>query len=1101
MPVYIKCILNQKRRGSTAAMHSLCRSVKNLDNQQVMAALPTDISFYIGKQELESLAILDVPLSNGEIVSINLVDELPDDPNELIGFLETENCPLKYWISVAQAYGQLNKLDESLTVINTGITKFQDISLKVFRGWLYVKFITSGNKTYIEKLLQELQENSEETLEVLSLRAVFAFLTNRDEDALRLFEKLLSIDELNAFALIGKAQVVMRRGTNYNMALKLFQQALIINPIMKPDPRIGIGLCFWFLKDSKMALKSWQRVLQLDEKNLKALILVNLYNFNHSFNNSLSDEDFVQNYTSCLEKVNENLKLSNNDPVILLILASYYFSKKNYQLVERIVNKIIQDINMSSTALQAKLSKYQLNLLSQASYWFGRCNFVQGNFTQSQRYFHESTKFDETNFASKLGLGLSQISRKLNQEAMITFEQLKKANPKNLEVNYCLGFLNAQSKSRKRQELAIQFLERYISLSNNRGLSSTNNDTDVYQLNREPINLNAYLLLSKLYENKDINQCLHYLNKEVESRSEINKDVPVEVYNNIGVFNFNKGNTEIASKNFQLAIDSLEKVSDAELKDDLKITLNFNLARSIESSGGDASLEKYTQILDECPNYFSAKLRLLFLNLVSDKVAKEEIKDEIDQMLNEHASNLEIRSFYGWFIKTYGKKMGMKPDADTNHQKDTLVKYDSHDSYALISLANIYCLMARDLKGSSNDEKKKKYYVRAIELFSKVLSTDSKNVFAAQGLAIVYIENKELNKGLDILRKIRDSLNDISIFLNLAHVLLELKQFNKAIENYEIALNRFTNGQDSNILNYLSKSWLLRGTSEKNLSYLNKSLEYSEKALEYSSSNQKNSMKFNISYIYFQMADMIIKLPVTERKIEALEQSMERLNEGISILNDLAESENEKGLPYSKNDLKSRANLGNTLLNRLTSVLEDTKEYNSKVDQKLQEAQKVREEEVQQRLKQQEEEALKLKQQEEERAKEREKLQEQAKIWAEESRAYDEEDNDDKLFDEESNKDKKKSTKGKGKGKGKGKKGKGKKKEEDSESNTDISEPEPEPEAEEPEDAPTPEPETEEPEENGKRKRKNVIDDDDEDDDDVKKQKTIDSEDDDDGLF
>ena len=43
----------------------------------------------------------------------------------------------------------------------------------------------------------------------------------------------------------------------------------------------------------------------------------------------------------------------------------------------------------------------------------------------------------------------------------------------------------------------------------------------------------------------------------------------------------------------------------------------------------------------------------------------------------------------------------MPSDADTKLQKDTLVEFDLHDCYALISLANIYCIMARDTKGQT----------------------------------------------------------------------------------------------------------------------------------------------------------------------------------------------------------------------------------------------------------------------------------------------------------------------------------------------------------------------------------------------------------------
>ena len=48
---------------------------------------PTDISYYIGKESAESLNLLDVPVGGGQIVSIDLRNELSDDPSELIQFL------------------------------------------------------------------------------------------------------------------------------------------------------------------------------------------------------------------------------------------------------------------------------------------------------------------------------------------------------------------------------------------------------------------------------------------------------------------------------------------------------------------------------------------------------------------------------------------------------------------------------------------------------------------------------------------------------------------------------------------------------------------------------------------------------------------------------------------------------------------------------------------------------------------------------------------------------------------------------------------------------------------------------------------------------
>lgn len=161
-----------------------------------------------------------------------------------------------------------------------------------------------------------------------------------------------------------------------------------------------------------------------------------------------------------------------------------------------------------------------------------------------------------------------------------------------------------------------------------------------------------------------MNQALTYLNKAVEARKYVDKDVSLEVYNNIGVFQFMKQNYTSASENFQVAVDKLNgaefKSPDGDLlidlPQDLKTTLTFNLARTKEITNQDEALTIYESLIQECPNYFSAKLRILFLNCITDKKTKQEIKDEIDELLQLNASDLEIRSFYGWFIKNFAKK-------------------------------------------------------------------------------------------------------------------------------------------------------------------------------------------------------------------------------------------------------------------------------------------------------------------------------------------------------------------------------------------------------------------------------------------------------------
>jgi len=46
-------------------------------------------------------------------------------------------------------------------------------------------------------------------------------------------------------------------------ALRLFQRILQLNPQSLPDPRIGIGLCFWVLNSKEKAKAAWKRSLSL----------------------------------------------------------------------------------------------------------------------------------------------------------------------------------------------------------------------------------------------------------------------------------------------------------------------------------------------------------------------------------------------------------------------------------------------------------------------------------------------------------------------------------------------------------------------------------------------------------------------------------------------------------------------------------------------------------------------------------------------------------------------------------------------------------------------------------------------------------------------
>lgn len=958
-----------------------------------------DLRFYLGD---DKQGTLDVPLADGQIVSINLVDELADDPGELIAFLKLEHGARKYWLAIANAYCANHKLDEAKQVVTEArqLSDFSDddrIAVDIYRGWLSLKYadISHGQarQTHLDEAQTVVDSLSPQAQAQTLARLLQAqiHLGHDDVDRARpLFDDVLKADASNCFALMGKAHIALVKH-NYQVSLKLLQQVLMINPTMRPDPRVAIGVCFWLLNDTKMAKRLWQRLVELyPNHSHRARVLLALADLNDTFTKLVTDDDFVANYTRGMTTFAE--LQTTNDYVPALVLALYFYLKRDYDTVTKVVlqigekiigEKLVGDsLDDSSKARfkAAKTLRFELVVLSQCALWLGRCEFAQGDFTLAQKHFGELIKLHD-NLQAKLGLGLAQLNRGLVEDAIMTYELILKTNSKCLEVVYLLGVLYSQLKSKRKQELAVLVLERYVRFA-------ASNDF------KEPVVVNALLVLAQLYENKDIGQLLKYLQRAIETQTKIGRNAPLEVYNNIGVYHFLRKNFDEATNVFALALAKASGPFYSEdgdvltdLPGDLEVTIKFNRARSLEVSDQAAAIEVYKQLEQECGYYVSSKLRLLFLDCIATHTKSyDDIKTELDALLAANALDLEIRSFYGWFAKNFGKKVGLKPDADNSFHRDTLVTYESHDCYAIISLANIYCIMARDAKG--DDSKRRNYYLRAAELYIKVLSIDPKDVYAAQGLAITYIENKETGKGLDVLSKIRDSLNDITVYLNLGHALLEARNFAKAIENYEVALGRFTDGNDSKILSFLGRAWYLRGQQEKHLPFLQRAKEYTEQALAHVGELGLALIQFNLAFVDFQIAEFITKQPANQRNVKEIEQAMADLELAIDRLNQLANQDDNHHVPYPKADLAARANLGlSALLPRLQTCLDETKLSIEEMNSRIEAAKRIREEEADRKRKEEEEQAALAKQQEEERARERVKLQEQAQIWAEEFRA------------------------------------------------------------------------------------------------------------------
>ncbi|CAB4253490.1 similar to Saccharomyces cerevisiae YOL145C CTR9 Component of the Paf1p complex [Maudiozyma barnettii] len=946
---------------------------------------------------------LDIPLkASEELVSIDLDTDLPDDPNDLRTLLVEENSDKEHWLMIAIAYCNHGMLEGGIKLIQIALDIFSDYdkaSLYTFLTWAYLKMAKMNNIDVAkrEEALQNAENNLKDAIAfnptwIANILATLDLYYQRGhyEKALEtadLFIKGIEAEERrsgkplkpNSMFLFLRAKLLYHN-KNYKASLKSFQELLVINPMIKPDPRIGIGMCFWQLKDHQMAIKSWKRAAQLDPNNKGPSTLVLLTEFYKALTESNNDTQFEENFTSALKDLDSQLSADKENPVLLILLQSYYYFKGNYtKILEIYENKLAPRKELLSNTV-----------LSDATFWCGRAQYALGEYRKAFAMFQESLRKNEENLLAKFGIGQAQIKTNLIEESILTFENLLKTHESIQELNYILGLLYSSkcldSNSRKSlsakalkstSNKAIQFLEKYVNLTTAK--------------KNQLVTPRAYLLLSQLYEIRNhYKQSLELLSKVVDELTFINEDsVPLEIYNNMGCFYFINGEVEAANKYFKSA---------QELNHDksVAITIDFNVARSDECTNIEASEAVYGNILQEHPSYLSAKIRELYCKYISSTTHNIEKEDDIMKaLLSKNESNLEIRSFYSWYLNTVHNSS----DLATESNKETLVKYDSHDLYALVSLANLYCAIAKESKktGSSKDmEKSKQSYLKAIQLYQKVLQIDPLNIFAAQGIAIVFAENKRMGPALEVLRKVRDSIKNEDIHINLANCLLEMNEYVKSIEIYELLIRTFSNLKNKPyIYNMLGKAWYFRGMREKSVEYLKKSKESVKSSIETQGDealvegNEKeinksnkyiNTLKYNLALLEFQIAETLRRASGTNRTSADLKEALVGLQNGLVLLQEL--KDDESFVIVSKEELEQRIQLGETTMKTsLQRCISEQEVFDKQNDVKLEDARKALEQqELESRRRQEkedEEKRIKL----EKQADEYKKLQDEAQQY------------------------------------------------------------------------------------------------------------------------
>ncbi|KAF2205580.1 hypothetical protein GQ43DRAFT_459850 [Delitschia confertaspora ATCC 74209] len=948
-----------------------------------------------------AIAEVDGPVD----VEISLAEDIQDDPTELCGLLEVEDAAKSMWMVVAMAYAKQKKTDLAIEVLGKAVNAFArgraDDRLSILNGlcWLYILKCREAPRVrpdgpadsevrtkdyYIQAATSVLNDASRinpsypplflargvlyllrASLQAPSTTGPTAQISSERLDTLKqaakCFEDALKASRgRNMMAMMGRAKVNYSLG-KYAESLKAYQNVLERSPdLIDPDPRIGIGCCYWQLGFKDDAAGAWQRSLELNPSSKIALILLGEYYLHLSAQYPTSDPNFAEVYKKAMTQYTvPAFKLDAKYPLTCATFGGYYLMRRQMDKVESLARKAIELTDVNAIA-------------SDGWYLLARKEHYGDEITKANEFYAKADQArggDERGYIpAKFGSAQMRVAMQDYDGAKFRLEKILQQGPC-FEAQTLLGTLYAEdvfstqaakSKEDKSAEWkkAVQHLEQ---------VSKAWRDPNKKFTPDSAVLLNLARLYEAEYPEKSL-KCLEEVEQmeideipeedypegidsmaETVKKAALREFLPPQLLNNMACFHYQAERYSQARELYQTALNACVKAGDKDQSidtDALVTSISYNLARTYEAEGAlDEAKTVYEGLLNRHDDYIDAQIRLAYIGLRQNPM--DEGSKALTKLYQVHPNNLEVRALNGWWLnKTKKRTQNVAEDQEQRHYKHTLQHFDKHDRYALTGMGNIWLAIAREMRRDSEQdkEKRRKMYEKAVEFFDKALQLDPRNAHAAQGIAIAVVEDKkDYGTALQILTKVRETLKDVSVFINLGHTYCEIKQYSRAIESYEQALAK--KERDPTILACLGRVWLLRGKAEKNIPAMKTSLDYAQRALEITP--EQVHFKFNVAFVQIQIAQLIHNLPDTQRTLAEVEAAAAGLDEAIESLTAIARSPNP---PFPKNDIIARADMGrNTMRRQMERALQSQRGYEEKNAAKLQKARELREAEIRKR--------------------------------------------------------------------------------------------------------------------------------------------------------
>ncbi|TYJ55344.1 hypothetical protein B9479_003959 [Cryptococcus floricola] len=824
-------------------------------------------------------------------------------------------------------------------------------------------------------------------------RIIHHLATGQPSLAHPLVERLLSRQPNNIPALLAHARLQFARRL-HEQALATYQQLLRLAPEMTPDPRIGLGLCFWQLGDKEKARTAWERALERDTGSWVCLLLLGLASLNQAREPSVSRTDRLQYETQGVGYVQKAFKLNNKSSAAAHALATVSGHGGQIPLASKLAERAIQYADNKRHAVAANAER-------------GRLGFVAGDVVDAGHYIAAVKAEDPAavNVVAELTLGQIAIQNDNLREALNYIEQTaKKLNGRGpLEYTVLHACLLAyphpgmpQDEVLKNRAQARGMLEEVHNL-----VASAESEEDWAKLRGVGTDADVFVDLAKLWQGEDVDKAIGAYQTALSIISDNDLQTTstelqppnltaLRLSDNLGALYHLQGNVETAERMYQEALQKIQGESGKEAEV-LKTVLAYNLGRAYEE-GGDSfkAAGWYRDVLRQHPEHVESKVRLALIASAAGRVV--DAHTLLKECLLSDENNLTVRSVYTNFLISIGSHK--EAFAFTS----STLKVDRNDVWTFCALGWLHFTLGREAKSSQELAERSKQYLRSAEAYERALLIDHKCAFAAQGLAIALVEDtlaprgtnygaeegkvraRIAGKALGIFSRIQDSLAEGPVSVNMGHCYFIRGEEEKAIQSYGTASNAY-GGKDVSTLLYLARAWYALATRTSNFSAMSKALAYSQTAFHLLPSDR--AILYNIAMIQQKAAEMLFSLPCEKRTLEELQLGLRQAEHAAKSFRGLADDKT-RPLPYDVDLADQRARYGEGLLRRAPGEMTKQETFEGEALARVEEARKTRAEEHAKIQAAEEARQEELRAKAEELAEQRKKAREEAMAWQEE---------------------------------------------------------------------------------------------------------------------